>query len=144
MEAGGGVDLGHRIDELAQVRPERVVLSWPMHVEAHPTPPHEVRSWLDRVNKVFGDAGVSWELKGIAACLVGRHYGRVRRTSNRWYVDAGHQRDEALLFIPRIVRFEKFDPCRFCSEDRVCDGVAEGLIGTRLVSDIRPLCFSGS
>ncbi len=46
------------------------------------------------------------------------------RTRNRFYVDAGHQLGDALLFFPDLVELAKPDRCRFCREDLTCDGVA--------------------
>jgi hypothetical protein len=68
------------------------------------------------------DAGVRVAIKGLPACYLGGLASRVGRTANRWYVDADHQRDKALLFFPDVVAFHKGEACRFCAADSRCDG----------------------
>ena len=69
------------------------------------------------------DAGqVPCVIKGLPACYLGELSGRVRRSANRWYVDADRQKQRALLFFPDVVAFTKDDACRFCAMDGVCDG----------------------
>lgn len=67
-------------------------------------------------------AGVGVALKGLPVCYLGALGDRVRRSANRWYVDADHQRERALLFFPDVVRFHKDAACRFCAADARCDG----------------------
>ncbi len=77
---------------------------------------------LREVVSMLVDAGVSVAIKGLPSCYLGdlaRHAGR---TGNRWYVDADHQLEKALLFFPDVVAFHKGEACRFCPADARCDG----------------------
>lgn len=67
-------------------------------------------------------AALPRSVKGLPACWLGPLHRLVRKSSNRWYVDAEHQKDKALLFFPEVVAFAKDDPCRFCGADAICDG----------------------
>jgi hypothetical protein len=67
-------------------------------------------------------AGVEVQIKGLAACHLGDQAHRLGRTHNRYYVDADHQEDQALMFFPDVVRFHKAEACRFCALDASCDG----------------------
>jgi hypothetical protein len=67
-------------------------------------------------------AGVSPAIRGIPACLLADLGGLAGRTRNRWYVDADHQLDRALLFFPDVTAFHKEEACRFCAADARCDG----------------------
>lgn len=67
-------------------------------------------------------AGTTVNLKGIPLCYLGDLARLCRRTLNRWYVDADHQQERALLFFPDVVAFHKEDDCRFCALDARCDG----------------------
>lgn len=67
-------------------------------------------------------AGIPAAIKGLPACWLGPLARLLRRSANRWYVDADHQKDAALLFFPGVVAFAKADPCRFCAADAACDG----------------------
>lgn len=71
---------------------------------------------------VLEAAGVRVDIKGLPACYLGGLRRLVRRSVNRWYVDADHQRGEAILFFPDVVRFTKAETCRFCALDGACDG----------------------
>jgi hypothetical protein len=73
-------------------------------------------------------AEISASIKGLPACaLSAASAARASwRTPNRWYVDAQHQRDRAVLFLPEVVRFAKADSCRFCALDHRCDGYFDG------------------
>lgn len=66
--------------------------------------------------------GISLDIKGLPICYLGELGRFVRRTANRWYVDADHQRERALLFFPDVVSFFKEEDCRFCAADGACDG----------------------
>ena len=65
-------------------------------------------------------------VKGIPPCLIptlqNPNIQISSKTSNRWYVDAEHQREKALLFFPDVLQFHKDDQCRFCQKDDYCDG----------------------
>lgn len=67
-------------------------------------------------------SGVPCAIKGLPACYLGELGVDLRRSGNRWYVDADRQLDRALLFFPDVVAFYKGDVCRFCSRDGSCDG----------------------
>lgn len=71
---------------------------------------------------VLERAGVRVEVKGLPACYLGRHASLLRRSRNRWYVDADHQREQALRFFPDVAAFTKLEVCRFCAADGMCDG----------------------
>jgi hypothetical protein len=61
-------------------------------------------------------------VKGIPSCVLNTPSLQTSKTSNRWYVDAEHQLQQALLFFPEIMQFYKSDNCRFCALDHQCDG----------------------
>lgn len=66
--------------------------------------------------------GVRVAIKGLPPCYLGDLARLGGRTANRWYVDADHQTDRALLFFPDVVAFHKDEGCRFCAADAACDG----------------------
>lgn len=85
-----------------------------------------------------------WSLKGLPVCTLerlapGLSIRRTARTANRWYVDAQHQLDRALLFLPDVLRFSKRESCRFCEADDRCDGVAEQWLLSGLVPELVPI-----
>jgi hypothetical protein len=67
-------------------------------------------------------AGVPCAIKGLPACYLGALARDLRRSGNRWYVDADRQRERALLFFPDVVAFHKAEVCRFCVRNADCDG----------------------
>ena len=71
---------------------------------------------------------ISLSIKGLPACALPEDVWRRAswRTPNRWYVDAQHQLQQAVLFLPDVVRFAKADRCRFCAADPRCDGYFDG------------------
>lgn len=77
---------------------------------------------LDAAVPVLEAAGVNVDIKGLPGCYLGRLSTRIRRSANRWYVDADHQQSEAILFFPGVVSFTKAEGCRFCRLDGQCDG----------------------
>ena len=84
-------------------------------------------------------AGIDVGLKGLPACRLTRHRERMWRSRNRWYVDAGHQRDKALLFFPDVTRFAKADACRFCSWSDRCDGAPDAWLRAGLAGTLTPV-----
>ena len=85
-----------------------------------------------------------WSLKGLPVCTLerlapGLSVHRTARTSNRWYVDAQHQLDRALLFLPDVLCFSKRESCRFCEADDRCDGVADQWLRSGLVPELVPI-----
>jgi hypothetical protein len=112
---------------LAGVRPDRVVMTWPFPGGSSTSVPH-----ADAVSAALPDpvaaleaAGIPTGIKGLPACALGALHQRFWRSGNRWYVDADHQKDRALLFFPDVVRFARTDECRFCAAAERCDGVPE-------------------
>ena len=66
------------------------------------------------------------------------HARLVRKSQNRWYVDADHQKEAALLFFPGVVTFAKGDVCRFCAADGACDGALPAWAGRPGNPPLRP------
>lgn len=85
-------------------------------------PPARAVAALAEVVPGLRAAGLNVTIKGLPACFLGEMAGSAGRTGNRWYVDADHQLDKALLFFPDVVAFHKDDDCRFCVRDDRCDG----------------------
>jgi len=111
---------------LARVRPDRIALTYPFPISGGASTevariPAVVRA-LGKVLPVFKAAGIGVSIKGIPACYLPLHRSCFRKSANRWYVDADHQLDEALMFYPDVVAFTKGEVCRFCSADGACDG----------------------
>lgn len=115
------VELAATLDRLA---PAALVFTWPFPSGGAPA----VRAprpgtWEAPLRRaVEGVTATPTLVRGLPACHLPELADRFRRTTNRWYVDAGHQRADALLFLPDVVRFAKSDACRFCTQDRSCDG----------------------
>jgi hypothetical protein len=86
-----------------------------------PSPQAALRALMPALAHV-GSIGLPCWVKGLPACFLGPHAQRMRRTQNRWYVDADHQGGAALLFLPDLLAFHKDDGCRFCVADDRCDG----------------------
>jgi hypothetical protein len=85
-------------------------------------PPARVMAVLRAVIPPLEAAGVRVAIRGLPSCLLGDLVRLGGRTGNRWYVDADHQLDRALLFFPDVVAFHKGDECRFCTLNEKCDG----------------------
>lgn len=111
---------------LAALKPSRVVLTWPLPSGGE-LPPHadRVALALHAVVPTLDAAEVPVHIKGMPACRLGSLASRVTRSGNRWYIDADHQNDRALLFFPDVVRFLRVDECRFCVAADHCDGPPE-------------------
>lgn len=111
---------------LAGARPHLLTFTYPFPINggdaAHVPTPQRAIAALREALVVLDGAGVPTVIKGLAACYLGPDASRLRRTANRWYVDADHQKDRALMFFPDVVSFHKDEVCRFCPADRVCDG----------------------
>ena len=75
-----------------------------------------------RASGILTRAGVGISLKGLPICYLGDLGKHVNRSGNRWYVDADHQKSEAILFFPGGVSFTKDEACRFCVANDRCDG----------------------
>ncbi len=133
--------LSHLIAGLVAMAPTRVVLQWPLPNGGTAVPPHAERvavSLLDAVERLEA-ARIAVTVKGLPACLLGPLATRATRTANRWYVDADHQGDRALLFQPDVVRFLHPDECRFCQRADTCDGVPEAWWRAGVVGRLRAI-----
>ncbi len=111
---------------LASARPSTLTFTYPFPINGGdasdvPLPARAVAA-LREALMILDAAGLPASVKGLPACYLGNEAGRLRRTANRWYVDADHQKDRALLFFPDVVSFHKDEVCRFCSRDGACDG----------------------
>ncbi len=138
--------LGSLLSAVRALRPERVVLAWPFPAPGAlpPAPAEDVVAAIEGCGTLLH--GLPFTLKGLPACVltplrrsVPDLGARTGRTSNRWYVDADHQLDRALLFVPDVVRFAKAESCRFCEVDTRCDGVAEAWWRLGLAGALLPL-----
>jgi hypothetical protein len=111
---------------LAAAGPEAVVFTFPFPIAGNSAAEvpgvRAIVQALEQVVPVLERAGLRVELKGLPACYLGRLGSRLRRTSNRFYVDADHQCGDALMFFPDVVAFTKAEVCRFCDADGRCDG----------------------
>ncbi|MCB9744221.1 MAG: hypothetical protein H6741_03450 [Alphaproteobacteria bacterium] len=119
-------DLTPAARAIASAKPHAAAFTYPFPIagntSVHVPGVRAAVSALERAVDIIERAGVQVDLKGLPACYLGRLAGRLRRTANRWYVDADHQRGDALLFFPGVVSFTKTDECRFCEMDGACDG----------------------
>ena len=124
---------GHALAELdvvaravVRAKPDAFALTYPFPIAGNTSSevarPPAVLKALRRVVPRVEAAGVAVHVKGLPACYLDELASRLGRSANRWYVDADHQRDRALLFFPGVVAFFKEDTCRFCSRDGACDG----------------------
>jgi hypothetical protein len=131
------------VDRAIAHRVRRIVLTWPFPSEERELPPGSSVAIAALPGPVASAraAGIPIAIKGLPACLLrdlpdGRSLAS--RTRNRWYVDADHQRDRALLFFPDILRFSRPDTCRHCVLAPGCDGVAERWLDLGLVDRLIP------
>jgi len=111
---------------MAKVGPDSLTFTYPFPINGNeatsaPTPPR-VMSALKSVFPILDKAGIRVQVKGLPACHLGAEAVRLGKTHNRYYVDADHQAERALLFFPDVVRFHKADVCRFCTANGSCDG----------------------
>ena len=128
---------------LAQAQPSSFTFTFPFPINGAPastvpTPPQALAA-VRAVLPILDAAGVDVVLKGLPACHLGAEAHRQRRTSNRWYVDADHQADEALAFFPDLVSFHKDENCRFCAADAVCDGFFAAYLKREGFPQLRPV-----
>ena len=111
---------------IAKAAPEQMTYTYPFPIngnESSTAPsPGRVLSALVPALAILDRAGVRVQIKGLAACHLEDQAHRLERTHNRYYVDADHQQEQALMFFPDVVRFYKTDACRFCALDGDCDG----------------------
>ncbi len=135
------------IDQLVSVvvkgNPAAIQLSAPFPGGAAPLSVGELRAAIANIFDII-PAGIPLSLKGLPPCLfppniVGKRPKLFGRTRNRWYVDAQHQQENALLFVPEVLNFHKADSCRWCSADPVCDGYFESWLAADRSLDLLPI-----
>lgn len=118
-------------------RPTRVVLSWPFPAdEVRLAPLDSAVASARRALEALDTAGLPAVLRGLPPCLDGSDEGR---TDNRFYVDADHQLDRALLWVPDVVQYRKPDSCRVCRKSPVCDGVVAAWLDRGVVGPLEPI-----
>lgn len=139
-----------RIDEIVAALPELAPLRHsftfpfptdPDTVQAAPDP-MEVARALDRVVPRLVDSGLQITVKGLPACYLGPARVGLGRTGNRWYVDADHQKEAALLFFPQVVAFHRGEACRFCAHAERCDGFFAEYLRRPEVPPLQPISES--
>ena len=74
---------------------------------------------IPALQKILKRVSKNINIAGLPQCL---SYRQGKKTSNRWYVDADNQKEQALLFFPDLLRYYKSESCRFCTENAFCDG----------------------
>ncbi len=126
---------------LARHRPAAVTLTYPFPTgpQVPPPPVARVRAALDTAVPLLRAAGLQIRVKGLPACHLGDAADLIGRTHNRWYVDAEHQRGDALVFFPDVVGFHKSDACRFCPADEACDGWFRAWLARPGAPPLRPV-----
>ncbi len=132
-----------RVAAAARRAVDAVTFTFPFPVDgsvsAEVPPPARAVAALREVLPVLAEAGVRAAIKGLPACYLGDLRALAGRTANRWYVDADHQLDKALLFFPDVVAFHKGESCRFCAADATCDGFFATYLRRGGVPPLRPL-----
>lgn len=123
---------------LGRAGPARVVFTWPLAGDPPPHVARAARAATPHALRLHG-AGIEVSLKGLPICHLGEAGALVHRTANRFYVDAGHQREHALMFFPDVLRFARPDPCRFCAAFARCDGAPARWLAVGLAGTLRPL-----
>lgn len=123
----------------------RVVYTWPLSGADVP-PAVDAAAAIRGPLQRLAAAGIAAGVKGIPLCTLAPGPSaleaweeRVWRSTNRFYVDADHQREGALMFFPDVVRFTKADSCRFCAAVGRCDGVVETWLRRGLAGPLVPL-----
>ncbi|MDP2305442.1 MAG: hypothetical protein Q8P18_05400 [Pseudomonadota bacterium] len=111
--------------------------SFPSEADLPPSVPEAVAALASAIPLVDGALPVA--IKGLPGCWLGPHARLLRKSRNRWYVDADHQLDAALLFFPGVIAFRKADVCRFCRLDGGCDGSLPAGSGQPANPPIRPV-----
>ncbi len=118
--------LEHAARAIASSGATRAALSYPFPIDGNSSPdPAPLGRTLEALRAAVLElerGGLSISIKGLPGCYLGELAQYIHRSSNRWYVDADHQLDKAVLFFPQVVSFTKEESCRFCSMDARCDG----------------------
>jgi hypothetical protein len=124
---------------------------WPIGRDAGPLPP-AAAGWLEPLlsfQRVVQPRAADFTIKNLPLCALGEAPAAgalaqaVRRSRNRWYVDAEHQLDQALAFFPDVLRFVRRDGCRFCTQTLRCDGAAEPWLERGLLGSLQPWSAPG-
>jgi len=122
--------------------PRRVLLTYPFPTAAAGPDLPPADAAVQAIRTALGaldEAGIEAAVKGLPACYLGTHGGRLARTTNRWYVDADHQQGDALLFFPGVASFYKSEVCRFCAADYRCDGYFKAYLERDGAQALRPV-----
>ncbi|MBN1335734.1 MAG: hypothetical protein JXB39_07215 [Deltaproteobacteria bacterium] len=111
---------------VVRMQPDEVTFTYPFPIHgsqgAAPPPIARTVTLLGQAIRVLEAGGIQPRVKGLPACYLGEYAKCLGPSQNRWYVDADHQKDGALLFFPDVVSFHKEEVCRFCRLDDTCDG----------------------
>lgn len=111
---------------ILRVRPDEVTFTYPFPINgdtgSDPPPIPRTLSALREAIALLRTESIHPRVKGLPACYLGPEASLLGRSSNRWYVDADHQREQAILFFPEVVAFHKEELCRFCRAEQDCDG----------------------
>jgi len=137
LDSLGVAALGELVPRLVVAAPRNIVLAWPLPGHGQSLPP--LREAILRAREALESlvaAGVPTSIRGLPPCVDGSSDGR---TANRFYVDADHQLDEALLFVPDVVQYLKPDSCRSCARSTVCDGVPRDWLEHGVVGPLEPI-----
>ena len=92
---------------------------FPLNRQSSPLSPQQAIEILEQLAQNCTKTPI---IKGLPYCLAKTKYNLFAKTSNRWYVDAQHQKEKALLFFPDVSCYYKDDQCRSCRHNEECDG----------------------
>lgn len=128
------------LDALVSHPPPSLTLSYPFPQPGAEAPPPLARvlPWLRELRLRLGPAQ-ALSIKGLPHCYLEELGALAHRSANRWYVDAAHQREQAVLFFPEVVNFAKWERCRFCAADARCDGFFEQWLRLGGFPELEPL-----
>jgi hypothetical protein len=132
------------VEAARALRPPGVTFTWPFPSHGVPPPPPapvvvDAARWAIEASRA---AGLAVVVKGLPPCTlasIADGGALAWRTRNRWVVDADHQREQALLFFPDILRFARPDSCRVCAWATRCDGVAAPWLDAGLAGPLTPI-----
>ena len=142
LHAASLANLDHVAQLVARLQPDSCTLSYPFPShddQPSPPTPSQLLPALSRAIGILEDSGAEPRIKGLPACWLGDMAGRLRPSSNRWYVDADHQLDQALMFFPHVLAFHKGEACRFCDRDARCDGFFSDWLGSPGFPPLEPV-----
>ncbi len=128
---------------LASAAPSTMTFTYPFPINGSEAtsapPPSRTLAALRPALDTLDAAGVETFIKGLPACHLGGDARRLGKTGNRYYVDADHQQEAALMFFPDVASFYKDEACRFCSMDDSCDGFFATYLRRPGFPPLRPL-----